>query len=127
MPILVGAVIDGPGRFISNTAIVWDPESGPGDTYLKRHPVPFGEYIPYRSFFRVFSAEVDRVRRDFAGGDEPGVLDVGGDAGRRPHLLRGGLRRPGRTTSSTAAPGCSSSRPTTRRSASPTRARSSWP
>ncbi len=78
VPILVGAVTDGPGRFISNTAVVWDPESGPGDTYLKRHPVPFGEYIPYRSFFRFFSAEVDRVRRDFASGDEPGVLDVGG-------------------------------------------------
>jgi apolipoprotein N-acyltransferase len=78
VPILVGAVTDGPGRFISNTAVVWDPDSGPGDTYLKRHPVPFGEYIPYRSFFRTFSAEVDRVRRDFAAGDEPGVLDIGG-------------------------------------------------
>lgn len=77
VPILVGAVTDGPGRFISNTAVVWDPASGPGDTYLKRHPVPFGEYIPYRSFFRIFSADVDRVRRDFASGDEPGVLDIG--------------------------------------------------
>jgi apolipoprotein N-acyltransferase len=78
VPILVGAVTDGPGRFISNTAVVWDPDSGPGDTYLKRHPVPFGEYIPYRSFFRIFSADVDRVRRDFASGNEPGVLDIGG-------------------------------------------------
>ncbi len=77
VPILVGAVTDGPGRFISNTAVVWDPETGPGETYRKRHPVPFGEYIPYRSFFRTFSAEVDRVRRDFASGDEPGVLGIG--------------------------------------------------
>src|SRR3712207_8213888 len=68
----------GPGRFISNTAIVWDPADGPGDTYVKRHPVPFGEYIPYRSFFRMFSEQVDRVRRDFAAGDEVGLLDVGG-------------------------------------------------
>jgi apolipoprotein N-acyltransferase len=78
VPILVGAVVVGPGDFISNTAIVWDPEDGPGDTYVKRHPVPFAEYIPYRSFFRIFSKEVDRVRRDFAAGDEVGVLDVGG-------------------------------------------------
>jgi apolipoprotein N-acyltransferase len=78
VPILVGAVVVGPGEFISNTAIVWDPADGPGDTYVKRHPVPFAEYIPYRSFFRIFSAEVDRVRRDFAAGDEVGVLDVGG-------------------------------------------------
>jgi apolipoprotein N-acyltransferase len=77
-PILVGAVTDGPGRFISNTAVVWDPETGAGDTYLKRHPVPFGEYIPFRSFFRFFSDKVDLVRRDFFAGAEPGVLDVGG-------------------------------------------------
>lgn len=78
VPVLVGAVVDGPGRFISNTAIVWDPDEGPGETYVKRHPVPFGEYIPYRSFFRLFSDQVDLVRRDFAAGDEVGLLDVGG-------------------------------------------------
>jgi apolipoprotein N-acyltransferase len=77
-PILVGAVVLGPGRFISNVAIVWDPQDGPGDTYVKRHPVPFGEYVPMRSFFRIFSADVDRILRDFFAGDEVGVLDVGG-------------------------------------------------
>ncbi len=29
-PILVGAVLDGPGRFVSNAGIVWDPQTGPG-------------------------------------------------------------------------------------------------
>ncbi|SFF46545.1 apolipoprotein N-acyltransferase [Blastococcus tunisiensis] len=77
-PILVGAVVEGPGRFISNTAIVWDPADGPGDTYVKRHPVPLAEYVPARDFFRFFSDKVDLVRRDFAAGDEVGVLDVGG-------------------------------------------------
>jgi apolipoprotein N-acyltransferase len=76
-PILVGAIVNGPGRFISNTAIVWDPEDGPGDTYVKRHPVPLGEYVPARSFFRFFSADVDRVTDQHAG-QEVGVLDVGG-------------------------------------------------
>ncbi|MGY1802266.1 apolipoprotein N-acyltransferase [Blastococcus sp. SYSU D00922] len=76
-PILVGAVVQGPDRFISNTAIVWDPEDGPGDTYVKRHPVPLGEYVPARSFFRFFSEDVDRVTDQFAG-SEVGVLDVGG-------------------------------------------------
>ncbi|SFK71852.1 apolipoprotein N-acyltransferase [Geodermatophilus ruber] len=78
VPILVGAVVEGPGRFISNTAIVWDPEDGPGRTYVKRHPVPFGEYIPHRDLFRLFSDKVDLVRRDFAAGDAVGVLDIGG-------------------------------------------------
>jgi apolipoprotein N-acyltransferase len=77
-PILVGAVVEGPGEYVSNTAIVWDPEDGPGDTYVKRHPVPLAEYVPARSFFRFFSDKVDLVRRDFVAGDEVGVLDVGG-------------------------------------------------
>jgi apolipoprotein N-acyltransferase len=77
-PILVGAVVDGPGRFLSNTAIVWSPVTGPGQTYVKRHPVPFAEYIPYRSFFRHFSDKVDLVRRDFRAGDRPGILQVDG-------------------------------------------------
>ncbi|MGY2084788.1 apolipoprotein N-acyltransferase [Blastococcus sp. SYSU DS0539] len=77
-PVLVGAVVEGPGEFISNTAIVWSPESGPGDTYVKRHPVPFAEYVPARDFFRLFSEKVDLVRRDFAAGDEVGLLDVDG-------------------------------------------------
>lgn len=77
-PILVGAVVEGPGEYVSNTAIVWDPEDGPGDTYVKRHPVPLAEYVPARSFFRFFSDKVDLVRRDFIAGDEVGVLDVGG-------------------------------------------------
>ena len=76
-PVLVGAVVQGPGRFISNTAIVWDPEDGPGDTYVKRHPVPLAEYVPARSFFRFFSTQVDRVT-DQKAGEEPGLMDIGG-------------------------------------------------
>lgn len=47
-PILIGAVIDAPGDAsrIANVGIVWSPESGPGEFYVKRHPVPFGEFIP---------------------------------------------------------------------------------
>ena len=48
VPILVGAVVgtDDPRRNY-NRAIVWDPVTGPGQYYDKRHPVPFGEYMPY--------------------------------------------------------------------------------
>jgi apolipoprotein N-acyltransferase len=76
-PILVGAVVDGPGRFISNTGIVWDPVTGPGDTYVKQHPVPLAEYVPARSFFRLFSSDVDRVH-DFVQGTGVGNLEIGG-------------------------------------------------
>jgi apolipoprotein N-acyltransferase len=78
VPVLVGAVVHGPGRFNSNTAIVWDPRTGPGETYVKRHPVPFAEYIPLRTIARVVSDKVDLVAHDFAAGDRVGVLDVAG-------------------------------------------------
>jgi apolipoprotein N-acyltransferase len=39
--------------------------------------VPFGEYIPLRSIASRISDKVDLVPRDFIGGDEVGVLDVG--------------------------------------------------
>lgn len=77
VPVLVGAVLDGPGDKISNTGVVWDPEAGPGERYVKRHPVPFGEYIPYRSLVRKVTSKVDLVPRDFAAGNDVGVLDVG--------------------------------------------------
>lgn len=77
VPVLVGAVTEGPGRFISNRGIVWDPSTGPGASYVKRHPVPFGEYIPFRSLARRVTTKVDLVPRDFARGNRPGVLDVG--------------------------------------------------
>ncbi len=77
VPVLVGAVLQGPGDGVSNTGIVWDPETGPGERYVKRHPVPFGEYIPFRSLVRRVTSKVDLVPRDFVAGTDVGVLDVG--------------------------------------------------
>ncbi len=77
VPVLVGAVLQGPGDGVSNTGIVWDPRTGPGERYVKRHPVPFGEYIPFRSLLRRVTSKVDLVPRDFVAGNEVGVLDVG--------------------------------------------------
>lgn len=76
-PILVGAVVlaDEPG-FVYNQGIVWDPVSGPGDTYTKRRPVPFAEYMPWRNFFRIFSDKVDLITSDFLPGNEPGNLEI---------------------------------------------------
>ncbi|WP_111765846.1 apolipoprotein N-acyltransferase [Nakamurella deserti] len=81
VPILVGAVVgtDDPTRNL-NQGIVWDPATGPGQTYTKRHPVPFAEYMPFRSFFRVFSDKVDLLRGEFLPGSAPGNLDIAGVA-----------------------------------------------
>jgi apolipoprotein N-acyltransferase len=77
VPVLVGAVLDGPGAELSNAGIVWDPSTGPGQRYVKQHPVPFGEYMPFRSLLRRLSAKVDLVPRDFTQGRRTGLLQVG--------------------------------------------------
>jgi apolipoprotein N-acyltransferase len=76
VPILVGTILREPEPYLSNVGIVWDPSSGPGQQYVKRHPVPFAEYIPLRSLARRISAEVERVPRDMVAGDAVGVLDL---------------------------------------------------
>ncbi|MFI2214838.1 apolipoprotein N-acyltransferase [Streptomyces sp. NPDC020141] len=78
VPTVVGAVLTPETGKLRNTLIEWDPERGPVDTYDKRHVQPFGEYIPMRSFVRLFSSDVDRVRRDFGPGDKVGVFDLAG-------------------------------------------------
>lgn len=78
-PILVGAVLDNPARpdTLRNTFIVWDPSTGPGQLYVKRHPVPFGEYLPMRRLLTRFVTRFERIPQDFVAGDKPGVLTVG--------------------------------------------------
>jgi len=76
-PVLVGAVESPPDGGPRNTAIRWEPGQGPTGSYVKRRLQPFGETIPLRSFVRLFSADVDRVARDFVPGSEPGVLPMG--------------------------------------------------
>lgn len=79
-PILVGAVLLGPGEGqVRNAGLLWRPGSGPdlAQLYTKRHPVPFAEYVPLRDIARMVSSEVDRVRSDFVPGTTPGVLDTG--------------------------------------------------
>ena len=79
VPILVGALVDHPTKegYVLNQGIVWDPETGPGASYTKQHPVPFGEYVPFREQLSTFITRLERVPRDFYPGDHTGVLDVG--------------------------------------------------
>jgi apolipoprotein N-acyltransferase len=74
-PILVGAVLDGPGpTHARNAGILWLPGTGPDQMYVKRHPVPFAEYMPLRRIARMVTDKVDLVRVDFVAGPTPGVI-----------------------------------------------------
>ena len=66
-PVLVGTITrDEVG--LRNTMSVFNPGSEAGDFHYKRYLQPFGEYMPLRSFFRLFSEKVD-----WAGDFKPGV------------------------------------------------------
>lgn len=80
-PILVGAVVAGPGYtrdnpVSTNTVIVWDGD-GPGERHDKKIVQPFGEYLPWRSFFRRLSSYADRAGY-FVPGDGNGVVHAAG-------------------------------------------------
>ncbi|HKN98866.1 MAG TPA: apolipoprotein N-acyltransferase, partial [Pseudonocardiaceae bacterium] len=75
-PISVGAVVTSQGPRPKNTAILWEPGRGPVEQYVKRQLQPFGETMPARSFFRHFSADVDRAG-NFVAGTKPAVFGMG--------------------------------------------------
>ncbi|EID15387.1 apolipoprotein N-acyltransferase [Mycolicibacterium phlei RIVM601174] len=81
-PILVGGVVavdpDDPGNpAATNSVIVWNPKDGPGERHDKQIVQPFGEYLPWRSFFRRFSEYADRAGY-FVPGDGTGVVRAAG-------------------------------------------------
>jgi apolipoprotein N-acyltransferase len=78
VPILVGAVLvlDNEADAVENAGLVWAPDGVRGK-YVKRHPVPFAEYVPMRDLARKVSDKVDLVANEFKAGHTPGVLDMG--------------------------------------------------
>ena len=75
-PLILGAVLEEPRPMVSNASLLYLPGRGLTARYVKQHPVPFAEYIPYRSFFRHFSTKVDLVYSDFIAGTKVGVFRV---------------------------------------------------
>ena len=78
VPILVGAIVDAGPDHVLNQGIVWDPVTGAGDRYTKRHPVPFGEYIPARDFFTRQFGRLAEIPRDMLSGTRKSPLRVAG-------------------------------------------------
>jgi apolipoprotein N-acyltransferase len=79
-PILVGGVVAAPEYgpdAATNTVIVWNPGTGPADRHDKKIIQPFGEYLPWRGFFKHLSSYADRAGY-FVPGSGNGVVTAAG-------------------------------------------------
>ncbi|HLS04495.1 MAG TPA: apolipoprotein N-acyltransferase, partial [Actinomycetales bacterium] len=75
-PLLVGAVRAVGESNRINISLLWEAGIGETESYVKQHPAPFGEYIPFRSIARLVSKDADRIQRDMIGGEEVGVVPL---------------------------------------------------
>jgi apolipoprotein N-acyltransferase len=73
-PILVGAVLQDPVR---NAGLLWLPGTGPGQMYVKRRLVPFGEVIPFRSLLSKITSLTALQPVNFTAGNANHVFRIG--------------------------------------------------
>jgi apolipoprotein N-acyltransferase len=78
VPLLAGVVVNGGPTHVFNQGIVLDPVTGAGDRYTKWHPVPFGEYIPWRWLFGSHLPQLKEIPRDMVGGTRVTPLQIAG-------------------------------------------------
>lgn len=69
-----------------NTVLLWQAGDGSResrvlDYYDKKHPVPFGEYVPDRAFWRQFAPDlIDLIQREYTPGTTDAVSELAGGA-----------------------------------------------
>jgi apolipoprotein N-acyltransferase len=78
VPLLAGVIVDDGPRHVLNQGVVFDPVTGAGDRYTKWHPVPFGEYIPWRWLFGDRLAQLNQIPRDMVRGTRVTPIEVAG-------------------------------------------------
>lgn len=89
-PIVVGGVLYDDGASSRyNDMIVWNGADGAGEIYRKHHPVPFGEYVPWRGTLRKITKQVDRIGTDMRAGSGSHTLTFTTRDGRKAKLAVG--------------------------------------
>ena len=77
-PLLAGTIQQRGSKFY-NTSLLWEAGKGAVDHYDKKHPVPFGEYVPDRAVWRMFAPGlIDLIGRDYTPGTTDTVFDING-------------------------------------------------
>ena len=75
-PFAVGITEDVNREHFTNAQVIVNNHGEVVDRYDKVRRVPFGEYMPMRSFLKSLGAPVDQVPRDAIAGTGPAILDV---------------------------------------------------
>ena len=73
--VLTNSTALAPDRHVFNMNYLYQPDGRLVGTYAKRHLVPFGEWVPWRSFLS-WIPELDQTPYDHAPGEKPGVFRV---------------------------------------------------
>jgi apolipoprotein N-acyltransferase len=77
-PIVLNTVTTRDDLFF-NTSLLWRAGEGAVDSFDKRNPVPFGEYIPDRSFWEPLAPDlIGLIQRGYTPGTNAPVFDLGG-------------------------------------------------
>jgi apolipoprotein N-acyltransferase len=76
-PLITGAITTRNGKFY-NSSLLWESGKGAIDIFDKRHPVPFGEYVPERKFFEPLAPDlIGLIEREYTAGTNDSVFDLG--------------------------------------------------
>lgn len=78
-PLLVAAITQRGDEWF-NSSLLWEAGAdNPVAVYDKRHPVPFGEYVPNRDLWNLFARDLlDLIQREYTPGTAPPFFDVDG-------------------------------------------------
>ncbi|MGB4137180.1 MAG: apolipoprotein N-acyltransferase, partial [Microbacterium sp.] len=80
-PLLANAAVQpdpAQGDLIFNRSFLWMPDGTVEQVHDKRHPVPFGEYVPDRAFWNALAPDlIGLIGREYTPGGNPPLITVG--------------------------------------------------
>lgn len=77
-PLLANAAVKVGDEYF-NTSMVWTADGTVEQSHAKRHPVPFGEYVPDRWFYELLVPDlIGLIGREYTPGTDAPIVDIDG-------------------------------------------------